>query len=196
MPDVQGGPGQLRPDNTLNHFTATSGQDIFRGDRPAEELRGNLLFAEPVGRLIRRTLITVEDGVTRLANAYEDQHERIHPRDRSSVPPVNMVTAPDGTLYVVDMYRGIIQQANWTQKARTCVNRSRRHDLQKEIGGAASIACVTRVSTRSATAHARRDSRRVGAAPVPSQWLVARHRAETPRPASRPVGRAGARETS
>ena len=33
MPDTQGGPGQLRPDDTLNHFTATCGQDIFRGDR-------------------------------------------------------------------------------------------------------------------------------------------------------------------
>src|SRR5687767_8788260 len=28
VPDVQGGPGQLRPDNTLNHFTATTGQAI------------------------------------------------------------------------------------------------------------------------------------------------------------------------
>jgi mono/diheme cytochrome c family protein len=27
-----------------------------------------------------------------------------------------MTTAPDGTLYIVDMYRGIIQQGEWTQK--------------------------------------------------------------------------------
>jgi glucose/arabinose dehydrogenase len=116
VPDTQGGRGQLRPDNTLNHFTATCGQDIFRGDRLPADLRGNLLFAEPVGRLIRRTLVTVEDGVTRLANAYEqEQGEFI----RSTDPlfrPVNMVTAPDGTLYIVDMYRGIIQQGEWTQK--------------------------------------------------------------------------------
>jgi len=134
MPDTQGGPGELRPDNTLNHFTATCGQDIFRGDRLPAELRGNLLFAEPVGRLIRRTLITVDDGVTRLANAYEDQHSEFIRATDPLFRPVNMVTAPDGTLYLVDMYRGIIQQANWTQKGSYLREQIEAHDLQKEIG--------------------------------------------------------------
>jgi glucose/arabinose dehydrogenase/mono/diheme cytochrome c family protein len=134
IPDTQGGPGQLRPDNTLNHFTATCGQDIFRGDRLPAELRGDLFFAEPVGRLVRRTVVTVEDGVTRLANAYEDlQSEFI----RSTDPlfrPVNMVTAPDGTLYVVDMYRGIIQQADWTREGSYLREQIEAYDLQYEIG--------------------------------------------------------------
>src|SRR6188768_1523711 len=134
MPDTQGGPGQLRPDDTLNHFTATSGQDIFRGDRLPAELRGNLLFAEPVGRLIRRTLITVEDGVTRLANAYEDQHGEFIRATDPLFRPVNMITAPDGTLYLVDMYRGIIQQANWTRKGSYLREQIEAHELQKEIG--------------------------------------------------------------
>ncbi len=134
MPDTQGGPGQLRPDDTLNHFTATCGQDIFRGDRLPAELRGNLLFAEPVGRLVRRTLITVEDGVTRLANAYEDQHSEFIRATDPLFRPVNMITAPDGTLYLVDMYRGIIQQANWTQKGSYLREQIEAHELQKEIG--------------------------------------------------------------
>jgi glucose/arabinose dehydrogenase len=134
MPDTQGGPGQLRPDDTLNHFTATCGQDIFRGDRLPAELRGNLLFAEPVGRLIRRTLIKVEDGVTRLANAYEDQHSEFIRATDPLFRPVNMITAPDGTLYIVDMYRGIIQQANWTRKGTYLREQIEAHDLQKEIG--------------------------------------------------------------
>src|SRR5262245_12446171 len=134
MPDTQGGRGQLRADDTLNHFTATCGQDIFRGDRLPEDLRGNLLFAEPVGRLIRRTLITVDDGITRLANAYEDsQGEFIRATD-PLFRPVNMVTAPDGTLYLVDMYRGISQQANWTRKGSYLREQIEAHELQKEIG--------------------------------------------------------------
>jgi glucose/arabinose dehydrogenase/mono/diheme cytochrome c family protein len=134
VPDTQGGPGQLRPDNTLNHFTATCGQDIFRGDRLPAELRGNLFFAEPVGRLIRRTLITVDDGVTRLANAYEkEQGEFIRATD-PLFRPVNMITAPDGTLYIVDMYRGIIQQGNWTQKGSYLREQIDALGMQREIG--------------------------------------------------------------
>jgi putative membrane-bound dehydrogenase-like protein len=134
VPDTQGGRGQLRDDNTLNHFTATSGQDIFRGDRLPPELRGNLFFAEPVGRLVRRTLVTVEDGITRLANAYEDQQGEFIRATDPLFRPVNMITAPDGTLYIVDMYRGIIQQANWTRKGSYLREQIEAHNLQREIG--------------------------------------------------------------
>ncbi len=134
VPDTQGGPGQLRPDNTLNHFTATSGQDIFRGDRLPAELRGDLFFAEPVGRLVRRTRVTVEDGITRLVNAYEDQEGEFIRATDPLFRPVNTITAPDGTLYIVDMYRGIIQQANWTRKGTYLREQIEALDLQKEIG--------------------------------------------------------------
>jgi mono/diheme cytochrome c family protein len=134
VPDTQGGRGELRADNTLNHFTATCGQDIFRGDRLPADLRGNLLFAEPVGRLIRRTLISVDDGVTRLANAYEDQQSEFIRATDPFFRPINMVTAPDGTIYIVDMYRGIIQQANWTQKGSYLREQIEARELQKETG--------------------------------------------------------------
>jgi glucose/arabinose dehydrogenase len=134
MPDVQGGPGQLRPDNTLNHFTATSGQDIFRGDRLPEDLRGNLLFAEPVGRLIRRTVITVDDGITHLANPYEKEHGEFIRATDPLFRPVNMITAPDGTLYIVDMYRGIIQQGEWTQKGSYLREQIDALKMERETG--------------------------------------------------------------
>lgn len=122
-PDVQGGPKRLKPlegskptysGKVLNHFTATCGQDIYRGDRLPKELYGNLLFAEPVGRLIRNTKVAVNDGVTYLSNA-NPKSEFIRSTD-ANFRPVNMVTAPDGTLYIVDMYRGIIQESQWTNK--------------------------------------------------------------------------------
>ena len=72
LADVQGGKSAYRPeDNTLSHFTATCGDEIFRGDRLPTDLRGDLLFGEPVGRLIRRTKIQVSDGITKLSKVVE-----------------------------------------------------------------------------------------------------------------------------
>lgn len=132
VPDTQGGRFQLRDNNTLNHFTATCGQDIFRGDRLPKDLRGDLLFAEPVGRLIRRTKINVNDGITQLSNAY-DQTEFLRTKD-PLFRPVNMTTAPDGTLYIVDMYRGIIQEGNWTKKGSYLRGIIDEQGLATEIG--------------------------------------------------------------
>lgn len=49
-PDVQGGLNRLRlPDSTLNHFTASNGQSIFRGDKLPADLVGDYLIGEPSG---------------------------------------------------------------------------------------------------------------------------------------------------
>lgn len=112
-PDVQGGLSRIRSaDTTLNHFTASCGQVIFRGDRLPADLSGDLLISEPVGRLIRRAKVTNKDGKTTLANAYQQQ-EFIASTDMN-FRVVNMYTGPDGCLYLVDMHRGIIQEGNWT----------------------------------------------------------------------------------
>ena len=111
IPDVQGGTPRFRPvEKTLNHFTATCGAEVFRGDRLPADIRGDLLFSEPVGRLIRRTKIEVKDGVTRLSNPYESVKGEFIRSTDPNFRVVNMNTAPDGTLYLVDMYRGIIQE--------------------------------------------------------------------------------------
>ncbi|MDB6172092.1 MAG: coagulation factor 5/8 type domain protein [Chthoniobacteraceae bacterium] len=116
MADVQGGNGRFRPeDKTLNHYTSTAGQEIYRGDRLPAELRGNLFFGEPVGRLVRRAKVEVKEAVTTLSNPYQNEKSEFL---RSSDPcfrPTNLITAPDGTLYIVDMYRGIIQEGNWVR---------------------------------------------------------------------------------
>lgn len=133
LADVQGGVGRFRPENnTLNHFTASCGPDIFRGDCLPADLRGDLFFGEPVGRLIRRAKIEVKDGITHLSNPY-DKSEFI----RSSDPnfrPVNMVTAPDGTLYIVDMYRGIIQEGAWVREGSYLRKVVQKYQMDKNFG--------------------------------------------------------------
>lgn len=133
LADVQGGPGRFRKeDNTLNHLTACCGPDIFRGDRLPAELRGNLFFGEPVGRLVRRARVEVKDGVTHLINPYE-KSEFLRSTD-PNFRPINMVTAPDGTLYIVDMYRGIIQEADWVRSDSYLRKPVLLHGLEKNFG--------------------------------------------------------------
>ena len=133
LADVEGGAHRFRPeDKTLNHFTGCCGPDIFRGDRLPEDLRGDLLFGEPVGRLIRRAKNDVTEGVTRLRNPYE-KSEFIRSTD-PNFRPINMITAPDGTLYIVDMYRGIIQEGNWVRQGTYLRKPVQQNQLYKNFG--------------------------------------------------------------
>ena len=69
--DMQGGMRRVRqPLGALNHFTATAGAQIARTDRYPQDMHGDLLFAEPVGRLIRRAQIVKTAGLTQLRNVY------------------------------------------------------------------------------------------------------------------------------
>jgi mono/diheme cytochrome c family protein/glucose/arabinose dehydrogenase len=129
LADVQGGAKRFRPeDKTLNHFTATCGAEIYRGDA-MPDLRGNLLFAEPVGRMIRRATMENKDGTIVLHNPYE-KSEFIRSTD-PNFRPVNMVTAPDGSLYIIDMYRGIIQEGNWVREGSYLRGKVKEHNLDK-----------------------------------------------------------------
>ena len=111
--DVQGGLPRLRPDSTLNHFTASCGQSIYRGNSLPADLVGDYIICEPVARAIRRAKVMNVRGKIIVQNAYYRQ-EFIASTDMN-FRPVNTYTGPDGNLYIVDMHRGIIQQGNWTK---------------------------------------------------------------------------------
>jgi mono/diheme cytochrome c family protein/glucose/arabinose dehydrogenase len=132
IPDVQGGPSRIRANNTLNHFTACCGQVVYRGDRLPRELYGNLFVPEPVGRLVRRAIVRDDRGKRVLTNAHEGA-EFLRTKD-ANFRPVNMYTAPDGTLYIVDMYRGIIQEGNWVQKGSYLRGVVQQYGLDRNIG--------------------------------------------------------------
>jgi mono/diheme cytochrome c family protein/glucose/arabinose dehydrogenase len=112
-PDVNGGPRTLRDDSTLFTFTSVTGQSVFRGDRLPKTMQGDYVAAEPVGRFIRRAKVVDHDGKISLTNAYR-QDEFISSTDMN-FRPVNTYTGPDGCLYIVDMYRGVIQESTWAQ---------------------------------------------------------------------------------
>ncbi|WP_145422093.1 DUF7133 domain-containing protein [Planctomycetes bacterium K23_9] len=132
IPDTQGGLKRLRSNNTLNRFTGGGGQSIYRGNQMPSDFDGNLILCEPVGRLIRRAEVTESDGRITLANVYQGE-EFIAATD-PNFRPVNSATGPDGCLYIVDMYRGIIQEGNWVREGSYLRGVVQDYELDKNIG--------------------------------------------------------------
>ena len=128
--DMQGGIGRTRmPAQNLNHFTATTGPAIVRGDALPADIKGHLLFTEPVGRLIRRAAIENVEGLTQLRNVYPGA-EFMTSVDQL-FRPVNISNAPDGTLYIADMYHGIIQEREWSGPGTYLRAKIEQYELDK-----------------------------------------------------------------
>ena len=99
--------GILRPDGSIVQVTSACGPGVYNGDRLPAEMYGNVFVSEPSANFVRRMVIT-DDGTTlRGQNAY-DKAEFLTSLDER-FRPVMITTAPDGTLNIVDFYRGVIQ---------------------------------------------------------------------------------------
>lgn len=100
-------PGQLTPEGRLATFTGACGPVVYRGDQFGPEWVGNVFLCEPTANLIRRSLIQNKGGWLTATNAH-GQGEFFTSTDER-FRPVNLHNGPDGALYVVDFYRGLIQ---------------------------------------------------------------------------------------
>jgi putative membrane-bound dehydrogenase-like protein len=100
-------PGQLTPEGRLATYTGACGPVVYRGDQFGPEFVGDVFLCEPTGNMIRRNRILNRDGVLTATNAY-DRAEFLTAQDER-FRPVNLFNGPDGALYVVDLYRGLIQ---------------------------------------------------------------------------------------
>jgi mono/diheme cytochrome c family protein len=133
--DMQGGMGQIRmPDGSLNRVTGASGNDIFRGDRLPQNLRGKYFYGEPVARIVREISIEEKEGLAILHNVYQEQQSEFIRSTDPLFRPVEMSTAPDGTMYVVDMYHGIIQEGEWTPEGSYIRVKIEQYQLDKVVG--------------------------------------------------------------
>ncbi len=88
-------------------FTAACGVTIYRGDALAGEFNGNAFVCEPTGSLVHREII-VPRGVS-FASRPATEGKEFLASDDPWFRPVNLEIGPDGALYVVDMYRGVIE---------------------------------------------------------------------------------------
>lgn len=100
-------PGVLDEEKKLREFTAACSPLVYRGQALPDEYYGNAFVCEPSGNLIKRSIIT-EAGVHLAARDPHPGKEFMASTDER-FRPVHLMGGPDGALYVVDMYRGLIQ---------------------------------------------------------------------------------------
>ncbi len=130
--DMQGGLNVTRmPDGSLARATAGTGNDVYRGDRLPKDLVGDYFYGEAVARIVRRLHPVKTEGLTELHNVYP-----LAEFIRSTDPlfrPVDITTAPDGTMYITDMYRGIIQESQWSGPGTYLRARIEQYALDKVV---------------------------------------------------------------
>lgn len=90
-------------------FTAASGQTIYLGDQFPAEYYGNHFSVDNAQNLIHRCLLTPDGVLYAVRRAQGEEQKEFLTSTEQWFRPVNLTTGPDGALYVVDMYRAIIE---------------------------------------------------------------------------------------
>ena len=115
----------------LKVATAACGPVIYRGTQFPAEYYNNVFVPEPAGNLVKRVVLgTDDDGKPTAKQAYEGKEFLTSTDERNRF--VNAYTGPDGALYLVDMYRGLIQHKTYiTDYLRRQI---KARDLDKPVG--------------------------------------------------------------
>ncbi len=104
-------PGTLDANEKLIEFTAACSPLVLRSTLFPSEYYGNAFVCEPAGNLVKRNVVT-ENGVILSATDPHPGTEFLASTDER-FRPVNTALGPDGALYIVDMYHGIIQDGKY-----------------------------------------------------------------------------------
>ena len=92
-------------------FTSATGVTVYRGDAWPDEYRGTAVVGEVANNLIFRAKFS-PDGVGLAARRADEGAEFVASTD-NWFRPVQFANGPDGALYVVDMYRELIEGASF-----------------------------------------------------------------------------------
>ena len=101
----------MRDDGSLKSVTGTCGPGVYRGGLLPAPFLGNAFVPEPCGNLVKRFTMSETDGIVKATNTAKSTEFLTSTDERFR--PVNACNGPDGALYLVDMYRGIIQHQSF-----------------------------------------------------------------------------------
>ena len=101
-------PGPVEGGGTpAGYFTGATGTTIYRGDAFPPEYRGQAFIGDVGSNIIHRKVLE-PDGVGLIAKRVDEGREFVASTD-NWFRPCQFANAPDGTLYVADMYREVIE---------------------------------------------------------------------------------------
>ncbi|HEY1784111.1 MAG TPA: PVC-type heme-binding CxxCH protein, partial [Pirellulales bacterium] len=89
------------------YFTGASGVTCYRGDAFPAEMRSQAFEGDVGSNLVHRKAL-VDDGIGMLARRIDEGREFVA-SDDIWFRPAQFANAPDGTLYIVDVYREVIE---------------------------------------------------------------------------------------
>jgi mono/diheme cytochrome c family protein len=95
----------------LVNMTAACSPMIYRGGLFGPGYQFNAFVAEPSANLIKRNILSEKGNVVKGREAYHGREFLASVDERFR--PVSLYDGPDGALYIVDMYRGIIQHKTY-----------------------------------------------------------------------------------
>ncbi|MCE9567688.1 MAG: cytochrome C, partial [Planctomycetes bacterium] len=102
-------PGSDEGGTPFGFFTGATGVTVYRGDAYPAAFRGNVFVGEVANNLVYRAKLEPK-GITWSAVRADKDREFLASKD-IWFRPVQFANAPDGCLYVIDMYREIIEGA-------------------------------------------------------------------------------------
>jgi mono/diheme cytochrome c family protein len=121
----------FREDGSSIVIQGASGPTIYRGDTYPKDLQGNAFFPDSPTNLVHR-LVVNDDGSGRLKAANGYARGEFFASSDERFRPVSLYDGPDGNMYVVDMYRGVVQAGGlWTDYLTDYI---KAHDLQLPVG--------------------------------------------------------------
>jgi putative membrane-bound dehydrogenase-like protein len=89
------------------YFTGATGVTIYRGDAWPAEFHGNAFIGDVGSNIVHRKTLT-PDGLSLIARRADHEREFLASRD-IWFRPAQFANGPDGNLYVIDVYREVIE---------------------------------------------------------------------------------------
>ncbi len=93
--------------------TSACGLGFYRDTLLGEELSNNALICEPVNQLVHRMVLDPQGITFATHRAPSETHSEFLSSTDNWFRPVQVLTGPDGALYIVDMYRFLIEHPQW-----------------------------------------------------------------------------------